>query len=209
MKFETNNFLDIVMYPIVVKNLADGFFDDDWNYDPAFGRINAMGMYYKICVTKSDYDEIIPHNVSDMMELKDLLADGDFCKAFDDAVWDENYGLTFGKAYSDAIRLVESRKSPANIIANTINKVTETLSSIVTEETLAVMSELSSAIKSGKMDADAFVESYGKSSHYQELMNQLSNINGASNEKQRNSSKKSTAKKSTKSKNVVPMKPKS
>lgn len=208
MKIEKNNMLDIVMYPIVVKAIADGYFDDEKNYDPALGRISAMGIYYKICITKSDFDLKVPHDVEDIMELKDVVEDRDICEAFEDAVWmNVEPGLSFGNAFSDAARLVEKMNDPASIIARTINKAIESMTSLITEDTLNTLTTISNAIKENQFNPDAFVEAYGKSEHFQDLLNRLEANDKGKNSGAKKSKNNSVSKKSSKSKqNVVPFK---
>ena len=108
-KLEVNNKLGIVDYVELVNNLVAEYYDERGEYTPHYGRLNAMRLYYNICVKTDLFD--LPHSITDAMDMEKLIDCEEFLRAFDDAIigqFDDEVGyngisgFTFGDAFRDA-----------------------------------------------------------------------------------------------------------
>lgn len=130
-KFNVNTTLSITGFLMLVDDLVDGFFtasimgDGTVAYTPHIGKLNAMRLFYNLCITNDDYQ--IDHNVADPLVLEEVFKDKDFLKAFNDGL-DGLYlnddgtfsdrGLDFSVAYDCAMKIVKYRtESPIAAIA--------------------------------------------------------------------------------------------
>ena len=166
--------LGIVEYCAIVKSIADGYFDDEFEFVPHFGKLNAMRLFYNICVE----DDILgkPHDISDALEMEDLVKNEEFIGAFEKALETENrFILNFANAYYDAIKIVNTKKGSLNravdVIKSVLNNVVESMGSVFTEENMAKMQKMSEDIASGKLSNESIAEAFGNSAAYDKIIN--------------------------------------
>lgn len=166
--------LSVIEYVSLVNAIAGGFFDEDGEYQPHIGRLNAMRLFYNECVTESKFD--LPHDFNDALMMDVLIEDDEFIKTFNDAViGDGMIRLNFANAYAEANKIVNTKKDPFNSLANTIkivtNGVIEKVDSILSEDTVAKFEKIADNISNGNLSAEAFVDAYGKSQRIKEIAN--------------------------------------
>lgn len=166
--------LGIVEYCAIVKSIADGYFDDEFEFVPHFGKLNAMRLFYNICVE----DDILgkPHDISDALEMEDLVKDYEFIKAFRQATEkDDGLSLSFSNAYYDAIKIVNTKKGSLNravdVIKSVLNNIVNSMGSIFTEENMAKMQKMSEDIASGKLSNESIAEAFGNSDVINKIIN--------------------------------------
>lgn len=167
------NELNVVDYVSMVNGIVSEFFDDEGEYVPHIGRINAMRLFYNKCVLDSKFD--LPHNFNDALQIDILVEDEEFIKAFNDAVkGDGMVRLDFANAYADAIEIVKTRKGTLGNAVNYIKKVlTNTISSITSElgeDGLEKLKELSDNFAGSNIDADAIVKAFGNSQRFKDII---------------------------------------
>lgn len=97
----TNTKIDLATYTALVKMIAAGFFDDDLNYIPHLGKLNAMWLFYNFCV-KEDIDNI-PHDTGDLDEVMLLVRNEHLLNLFNEAIKIKQIEFDFANAYKDAI----------------------------------------------------------------------------------------------------------
>ena len=165
--------LGIVKYSAIVKSIADGYFDDEFEFVPHFGKLNAMRLFYNICVE----DDILgkPHDISDALEMEDLVNDVEFIRAFMHATEkDDGLSLNFANAYYDAIKIVNTKKGSLNravdVIKSVLNNIVNSMGSVFTEENMAKMQKMSEDIASGKLSNESIAEAFGNSATFDKII---------------------------------------
>lgn len=115
----TFNFID---YQLLVDSLSSEFFDDNGNYTPCIGRLNAMRLFYNYCL---DYDfSDLPHNITEATDSALLAENPAFIDAFNRAIsHSEPFVLSFANAYHDAMDIVETKKNSITQISDTIKSL--------------------------------------------------------------------------------------
>ena len=167
MKVETN--LSLVDFVAVTEALADGYFDDDGAYAPHMGLINAMRVFYNVCVTESKFDNTIPHDFVDIMRVDDLAKDDEFYAAFKDAcllgAYDERF--TFATAYEKANDIVEKRcKSVLYSIGPALEIIAESLSNALSGMNIKEFNDVLDKMRESGIDAKAIWDAYTESTAF-------------------------------------------
>jgi len=184
---ETNTKLSVLEYCVVVEAIANGFFtspaeDEDAEtfvpkYSPHYGRLNAMRIFYNVCVTKCKFDEEIPHNVDENFTvLNPVFEDDEFISAFMNGiqVGMSGYGLNFANAFQDAMEMVANRKQYYNsgviYLQKVIKKVKGIFGDLFSEENIGYLSALAENMSNGKISNEGIVEAYGKSEMFKKII---------------------------------------
>lgn len=163
---EVNTKLALFDYLAMVKEIAREFInDEDGAYQPHIGKLNAMRLFYNHCVIKSKFDEKYGHDVSDADTMEDIVTDDEFIEEFNNAIrCDGDTRYDFANAYKDAIEIVNVKKTSLgnaiNIVGSMINKIFESVSPLLTEENIKVVSQISKDMSDGKVSAEAIVNAY-------------------------------------------------
>ena len=161
-KFNVNTTLKITEFLMLVDDLVDGFFTDNLlggtsdNYSPHIGKLNAMRLFYNLCITDDDYQ--IEHNVADPLVLEDVFQDKDFLKAFNDALdgydpldesWSDS-GLNFAAAYECAKDIVryktESPIAAIDAVKNSILQAIDKANDILSSENIEALKNILSSV---------------------------------------------------------------
>lgn len=154
--------MNIVKYTAIVEAIADGYFDFDGTYQPHIGMMNAMRVFYNECVTESTFDEKYPHNITNILDMQDIVNDDDFIKAFNFCLKSENISFDFGNAYCDAMKIVDNRKgSLANMfeqIKNMIAGFSAELEHVLTPDNLKAVKDVAVALGNGSALDDALAK---------------------------------------------------
>ena len=171
--FEINTKLSLCDYLAMVNEIVLEFFNEDGVYQPHIGKINAMRLFYNDCVKKSPYDEKYDHDIVDIMDMIDIVADEGFIRAYNEALAADIYtSLDFGNAYRDAMEIVDVKKSSfgnaVETVGSMINRIVTTISSVLTGENIEKVSKIAKEISDGKINADAIVNAYVKHAKKQE-----------------------------------------
>lgn len=157
------NKLNLVSYSVITNAIADGYFDGDGTYQPDIGLMNAMRLFYNCCVKESAFDELHPHNVSDILNMQDMVDDDTFITEFNKAIAAHERRFDFGNAYSDAMSMVDVRKSSIVAIINYARKalvgLSEDLGKVMTQENMDALKAIATAISDGNDLDDALVQS--------------------------------------------------
>ncbi len=148
-----NTKLGLVKYCAIVEAIADGYFDFDGTYQPHIGMMNAMRVFYNECVTESAFDEKYPHNITNIMDMQDIVDDEEFIKIFNGCVSLDETTFDFGNAYCDAMDIVSNRKgSLVNMfeqIKNMIAGFSAELEHVLTPDNLKVIKDVAVALGNG------------------------------------------------------------
>lgn len=156
--------LSVIDYVTLVNGIANDFFDSETGeYTPHIGRLNAMRLFYNECVTESKFD--LPHDFEDALQMDVLVEDEEFIKEFNAAVvGDGVVRLDFANAYADAMEAVNAKKNSfgnaVNIIKRIIEKFSESISSVVTDESLEKLAKIAEGVNANNLNLDSFVKAY-------------------------------------------------
>ena len=176
--------LDMIHFLVLVKNLAEGYFDDAGEYQPHFGMLNAMRQFYNLCVAdtcefKKQYGEVI----TDATEMAEITVDYDFLQEFNEAITvrdsknalGRNIDFDFANAFETALDIVETRKTSFTYVLEGIKKlvlrIVGALEDTLTEENLSRLSEIASKVDNAGDFANALVDAYGKSERFKDVTN--------------------------------------
>lgn len=117
-KYVIKDTFEVANYIGLSKIIADGFFPFG-EYLPSEGKINAMRLYFNICVQESPFE--FTGNVETDKEMNEILADEEFTQCFLESMAKTSmFELTFANAYYDALEVVETRKSSLSQVVDTI-----------------------------------------------------------------------------------------
>lgn len=170
IKINTN--LEMVEYIVLINNMADAFFDDKGNYQPHIGVINAMRVFYNVCVISSDFDDEYPHNIEDLLDMSDIVVDKDFCEAFLKSINEAEF-FDFGNAYSQVLDIVNSKKNNIGNLGEKIikyaEKIVESINETMTEDNLEILDKIISKSKDGGLNEKAIVDAYIESERLKEI----------------------------------------
>ena len=180
-KMDINTKLGIVDYMAMVNEISEEYFDITGEYQPQFGELNAMRLFYNKCVTKSKFDERFGHNIVDALDMESLVADKQFIEEYNKAITGDGIiRLDFCNAYRVALDIVKNRKSSIesiiNSIKNGLNDMINMLSPALSDENMSNISKIAESISNGGISADAIVEAYGKSKRFQDVVNSKDNV---------------------------------
>lgn len=171
--FEIDTKLSLCDYLTMVNEIVLEFFNEDGVYQPHIGKINAMRLFYNDCVKKSPYDEKYGHDIVDIMDMIDIVADEDFIYAYNEALAAGAYtSLDFENAYRDAMKIVDVKKSSfgnaVEIVGSMLNRIVNTISSVLTRENIEKVSKIAKEISDGNINAETIVNAYVEHAKKQE-----------------------------------------
>ena len=172
MKIDTK--FGVVKYVEAVNAIVEGYFDANGKYQPHMGLLNAMCVFYNMCVKESKYDDEIPHNMFDSFDLEALVSDQEFEEAFQNSMEIKAIRLDFANAFRDAIDIVNEKKGSTariiEVIRIELEKLIQSAGNVMTEENMAIMEKIAKHIKDGNLDVDKFIETYGQSEMFKRLL---------------------------------------
>lgn len=120
-RFSINSGITMLEYVALTRGIAEHFFDEEGNYVPYYGELNAMRLFYNFCVEESPYD--LPEIIEDISDMKQLVEDIEFFSAFNDARCCDHHMLTFGDAYEAAQDMVSEKNSFAGGLRRLISVI--------------------------------------------------------------------------------------
>ena len=165
-ELKVNTSLTVVEYMKMVNDLIAEYFDENGDYSPQYGRLNAMRLFYNKCV-KDDVGQV-PHTIEEATEMQALIESDAFIDAFNKAV--ETPGIShydFGNAYSDALSIVDVRKTSLSQAVNAVKRfligLVDSITPMLSEENLTRIEKIAGEIKDGKLSAESIVTAVGNS----------------------------------------------
>ncbi len=119
-----NTELDIIQYVKCVDDIAEKFFNEGLDYDPAVGVLHAMCVFYNLCVEDSKFKDSLGDMVHDVLDIREVAKDPEFVKEFNKAIRkQDDFCLNFGNAYKQAMDIVETKKNPVNNVIELIREL--------------------------------------------------------------------------------------
>lgn len=167
--------LNISNYTELVEELVKGYFEGDYGFQPHWGRVNSMLLFYNKFVAPLK-------DTSSLSDMDEVLSNDDFIGEYHEALCDKE-GLTFGAAMKDALSIVEDKKTLSsrieNVFLTTVDKVLEKIEPVMTEENISALSKICEAMGNTDDWAGALVTAYknGDLASIQEEMSAKSSKN--------------------------------
>lgn len=180
--------LSIVEYMWMVEAMVSEYFGDDGTYQPQIGLLNIMRLFYNKCVMQSHFDTEHEHNITDPMDLEEIISDNEFILEFNNAIeYNPMKTLDFGNAYYDAMDIVDVRKTSLSqavqSMKSAVESIIDEIRPMMSESNIKNTSMIAELISSGKFDPDklgeSIVNAYGKSQRFQEVINKPHETNSA------------------------------
>jgi len=155
--------LELTEYVSLVENIAEGFFDEEGNYQPHIGKLNTMRLFYNEYVIESNFD--IPHGFSGALQLRPLINDNEFIYKYNQSLNGDGYiRLDFANAYRDAMKIVKTKKDSLNglilTVKNVIKKAVNSFSESLSAENIEKLSKIAESIGEENFDLDSFKKLY-------------------------------------------------
>lgn len=76
--------LNYLTYAALVESIKEGFFDEDYNYVPHIGKLQAMAQFYNLCYGRDI--ALKPHNIKKVEDMIEIADDNEFIEAFNAAI---------------------------------------------------------------------------------------------------------------------------
>ena len=92
-KMKVNTYIGMVEYLTMVNEIVLEYFDEDGNYQPQIGILNAMRLFYNECVIESKFE--LPHDITDAMDMEIMVTDDEFVNEFNNAIIGDRPGIRF------------------------------------------------------------------------------------------------------------------
>ena len=170
---EINCTLSLTDYLVAVDSIANEYFDDQTGeYTPQYGFLNAMRVFYNMCVKTDLYD--LSHDITDALDMEKLVVDEDFVDAFNRGmVGDGQFRFNFANAYMQAMDIVSNKN---NSVRHTLNEILsqvltelQSISNTMTTENIDKISKIADDIAKGNLSAEQIAEAYGNSKRFQDV----------------------------------------
>lgn len=169
--------LGLVDYFAMVEEIVSEYFNEEGNYQPHVGRLNAMRLFYNHCVKDGKFEGEIAHDIVDALDMEPLVKDVDFVMAFTEATSNIKANeLSFGNAYNDSLAIVKVKKSAFERIADgflkSLSSLVDKAAPFLNEDVLAKVSDIAKDIGNGKISAQSIVDAYANSERLKEVVSQ-------------------------------------
>lgn len=169
-----NTELEMFEYLQTVNDIALEYFNIDGKYQPHIGLLNAMRIFYNLCIKESKYDEKYGHDIFDATDMKEIVADKEFIESFYSTLIVEDMGFNFGNAYKQALDIVEYKKTSlentVDIIYKAVMNFVEALNSTVSGDTLNTIVDIANKMANGQINSETIVEAYTQSQRFHDVV---------------------------------------
>lgn len=176
-KFVFRTKLSVVDYMNLVERIVKSHFNSvTGEYEPHFGRISSIQLFYEYCVESSDIDSKLPNGVVGLNEIEILVKEPCFMRKYYNEI--DSYscdGLHFGDAYACAIDIIAEKRNSPDKIVNAINKAIKNDFSLIWKAlTSEKMKDLATIVNSEDFNpkgvADTIIKNYAKSEEFKALL---------------------------------------
>lgn len=173
--------LKLTEYIALVEMISEGYFDAAGEFQPQWGELNAIRLFYNFCIDSKDN----PVNSLIGDEMQSILTNNKVIDKYYNEVsaikLDDSGNatdtitlpkintpyLSFGNAYLKAMEVVETRKSSIgtaiNIITSAIKDMSDGVKNYMTQENLSYLATIAKEIKAGSIAPDAVAKAIADS----------------------------------------------
>lgn len=154
--------LDMVDFLQVVNDIVLEYFGIDGTYQPHIGFLNAMRIFYNICVKESKFEK---QDIVDALDMESIVADEDFIKEFNAAIKStQEQKLDFSNAYRQAMDIVSNKKTSLNnfvdIMHNMLNEFINSIGGELGKENLNKIISIVEKVSAGEITSATVAEAY-------------------------------------------------
>ena len=159
--------LSMTDYISLVNAIALEYFDENGNYHPYIGELNAMRLFWNNCIKESKLDnEDRSHHLASIVDIEDIVIDEEFITAYNEAITNcSRAEMTFGYAYNSAMEMVNYRKSSFVGIVEALQKLMtgfiDKLGSVSTDKNIETLNKIAKELANGT-DINTIIMQYGK-----------------------------------------------
>ena len=155
--------LSMTDYISLVNAIAIEYFDEEGNYHPYIGELNAMRLFWNLCVKESHLDsDELGHDLHTVLDIEDIVIDSEFVDAYNEAIC--NCGkveMTFGYAYNTAMDMISHRKASFTGVIDAMKGLLDGLREFASEENIENLAKIANEISKGT-DLSTIFATYGK-----------------------------------------------
>lgn len=164
-KLTINTNFTIAEYVMITEAIVAGYFDDDGEYKPYIGELNAMRLFYNNCV-ESDINGLA-HEIEKADEMVDLVNDETFIREFNKSIeYCDGIKLDFSNAFRNALDIIASKQKSLDFIikplTSYISGIVADLGSILNQDNIDKMTTISEGVLNGNLNVDAVVDAFKK-----------------------------------------------
>lgn len=169
-KRKFNTYLSVIDYAMMVEELVNEFYNlETGAYQPQFGNLNAMRLFYNHFYKTKDEEKIL-----DALDMDVIVSDDDFIDAFNNAITScTGIQYDFANAYRDALDIVEEKKTSVgrviDVLRAGLKTFFETSAPAMSEESIDKIYSLVQNIADGKIGVEEIMKTYGKKSNVPDL----------------------------------------
>ena len=175
LTIDTN--LNIYDYVSTIEELVNEYYDEEGNYVPHYGELNAMRLFYNLCVK----DDIagISHDITEATQLEPIITNKTFLSAYRNGLLIASDGnpLTFASAAAKANEIVFVRNNSFGSVVSAIKWAVKDIeeklgmaSSETINDIIAAADKLSDAMTESGIDSNSIVEAVGTSKNIQNIV---------------------------------------
>lgn len=164
--FKVYDRVGIVEYCAAVNEIVGYFFDEDGNYEPQFGRINAVEVFFNYFVNGDSIKQYFA-GIDGDIEIDDIMNSDDCLELFNSELRKgEDYKLNFCNAYRDAMEIVNQKKqgweNAARVIVRSVNEILDRISGELTEDKIKKFKEIVSEIREVNVTPEQIINAVTK-----------------------------------------------
>lgn len=156
----------IVEYCVAVNEMVEYFFDKDGNYEPQFGRINVVKVFFNYFVDGDSIKEYFA-DIDGEIEIDDIMNSDDCLELFNNELRKGgDYRLNFCNAYREAMEIVNQKKqgweNAARVIMRSVNDIIDRISGELSEDKINKFKEIMSEIKNVSVTPEQIINKVAK-----------------------------------------------
>lgn len=164
--FKVYDRVGIVEYCAAVNEMVEYFFDEDGNYEPQFGRINVVKVFFNYFVDGDSIKEYFA-DIDGEIEIDDIMNSDDCLELFNNELRKGgDYRLNFCNAYREAMEIVNQKKqgweNAARVIVRSVNEILDRISGELSEDKIEKFKKIVSEIREVNVTPEQIINAVTK-----------------------------------------------
>lgn len=154
--------LSVEEYIATVDGIVKKYFDSDGEYQPHWGYLGTVAIFYSLYYGDSDTAD----GIIDSTAISEAINDSSFSSAFRKTISGENdYGVfNFYRAYQDAMRIVEQKNGFSGTVRGIMNgiigQIGDLFKTIMNDDNISQLKEIATMVNKGELTPEAISDSY-------------------------------------------------
>lgn len=179
MKVDTS--LTLMEYLAMVELISSNYFSSEGDYQPHIGFIGSAMIFWNYCVKESDLDSKYGHNLENIKEMEEIIADKEFITEYAKAIDVDKFidlntdtenskyyvevpSLDFCQAYTDAWDIVKNKLSSGRVLVdlvkNALSDLSDAFAPLITSENMEKIKKISNDISNGTISTQSLINEY-------------------------------------------------